>query len=92
MDYVLSRFGADTVSNPVTLAYVMTRDILQQLIKDGKATKISDKVNVWNVISSLKRPYLDDKKAMWAARGVKKEYPNIFFDSKDAEIYELYSQ
>jgi hypothetical protein len=69
----------------------MTKELLQKLILENKAKKISDKNTIWSIIASLKRPYLDDKKAEWAAKGIHREYPNIFFDSKDAEIYELYT-
>lgn len=89
--YTLSRFGADTISNPVSLAYNLTSEALQELIKEAKAKEITNE-DIWSQIYSLKRPYLDQKKAYWASKGIKREYPNIFFDSKDAEIYELFNQ
>ena len=91
IEYTLSRFGADTISNPVSLAYNLTVEVLQDLIKEAKAKEITTE-DIWSQIYSLKVPYLEQKKAEWAAKGVKREYPNVFFDSKDAEIYELFNQ
>jgi hypothetical protein len=46
MEYVLSRFGADTISNPVSLAYNLTVEALQELIKESKAKEITSE-DIW---------------------------------------------
>lgn len=83
---VLSKFGGGTVSNPFSLAYQIDLQMLQdcQLLKEENEITNTD---IWQTIYSLKRPYLDEKSKI-----THREYPNIFFDSKDAEIYELYAQ
>lgn len=88
---IFSTFGGGTVSNPFSLAYQIDIDMLQAeglLNKENEITK----TDIWQTIWSLKPEYLEQKKQMWASKGIKREYPNIFFDSKDAEIYELYQQ
>ena len=88
---VLSKIDGGTVSNPFSLAYEID---LQMLKEAGLLTEENEitKTDVWQTIWSLKPEYLEQKKRDWAAKGIKREYPNIFFDSKDAEIYELYQQ
>lgn len=88
---ILSGYGGGTVSNPFSLAYQIDLDMLKSyklLTEDNEITK----TDIWQQIISLKRPYLDEKKAYWASKNIIRDYPNIFFDSKDAEIYELYTQ
>lgn len=83
---ILSKFGGDTVSNPFSLAY----QIDLQMLKDCKILQEENEISnidILQTIYSLKRPYLDEK-----SKTTHREYPNIFFDSKDAEIYELYAQ
>lgn len=88
---VLSTFGGGTVSNPFSLAYQLDQDLLQSsnLLTEDK--EIS-KTDILQTIMSIKPEYLELKKADWKAKGVDREYSNIYFDSKDAEIYELYQQ
>lgn len=88
---IFSTFGGGTVSNPFSLAYQIDIDMLQAqnlLIEENEITK----TDIWQTIWSLKPKYLEEKRKKWASQGIKREYPNIFFDSKDAEIYELYQQ
>lgn len=88
---VLSKFGGGTVSNPFSLAYQIDLEMLESYKILSEENEIT-KTDIWQTIINLKPEYLEQKKQYWARLGVKKEYPNIFFDSKDAEIYELYSQ
>lgn len=83
---VLSVFGGGTVSNPFSVAYELDKDILdaKNLLKDAEEISTTE---IWQTIWSLKRPYLDNKSKITG-----REYKNIYFDSKDAEIYELLSR
>ena len=92
MNLVLSTFGGGTVSNPFSLAYQLDQELLwaQGLLTEER--KISNKTDILKTIESIKPEYLERKKEEWKKQGVDKEYPNIYFDSKDAEIYELYQQ
>ena len=83
---MLSAFGGGTVSNPFSLAYTISRDILkdQQFLEQSEEITDSD---IWTTIFGQKPEYLRRK-----SMGTKREYKNIYFDSKDAEIYEYYIQ
>ena len=83
---VLSQFGGGTVSNPFSLAYQIDTELMKSKEFLEKAEEIST-TEIWQQIYNLKRPYLDEKSKITG-----KKYPNIFYDSKDAEIYELYAQ
>ena len=83
---VLSQFGGGTVSNPFSLAYQIDVELMKNREFLEKAEEIST-TDIWQQIYNLKRPYLDEKSKITG-----KKYPNIFYDSKDAEIYELYAQ
>lgn len=83
---VLSAFGGETVSNPFSVAYELDRELLKTRQELAKDTEIS-KTEIWQTIWSLKRSYLDNKSEI-----TKRKYENIYFDSKDAEIYELLSR
>lgn len=86
MKLVLSQFGGGTVSNPFSLAY----QIDVELMKSKKFLEQAEEIttaDVWQQIYNLKRPYLEEKSKITG-----RKYPNIFYDSKDAEIYELYAQ
>lgn len=85
-DLVLSQFGAGTVSNPFSLAYQLNIDMIEKLKQNNELEEIGE-TNLWQLIRSLKRPYLDEKTKVTG-----RIYKNIFFDSKDAEIYTLYSR
>lgn len=85
-DLVLSQFGAGTVSNPFSLAYQINIDMIERLKQNNELEEIGE-TNLWQLIRSLKRPYLDEKTKITG-----RIYKNIFFDSKDAEIYTLYSK
>lgn len=90
-DLIFSKFGGGTTSNPFSLAYSISVDMLkaQGLLNDENEITTAD---VWQQIWALKPEYLEEKKKRWAAQGIKRDYPHIFYDSKDAEIYELYQQ
>ena len=83
---VLSVFGGGTVSNPFSVAYEIDKDLLEakKALKDAEEISTTD---IWQTIWNLKRPYLDKK-----SEETGREYKNVFFDSKDAEIYELLSR
>lgn len=86
---VLSKFGGDTASNPFSLAYGLDaglRSQTKELAKSGEFENLKQS-NLYDQIMKLKRPYLDEK-----TKKTGREYSHIFFDSKDAEIMELYSQ
>lgn len=83
---VLSQFGSGTVSNPFSLAYQIDTELVKSREFLEKAEEIST-TDIWQQIYNLKRPYLYEKSKITG-----KKYPNIFYDSKDAEIYELYAQ
>ena len=87
LNFTLSCFGAGTISNPFSLAYVLDRNVeatLQTLLEQNEAEIISE-TDIWRRIYELKRLYLNKKSQI-----TKQQYPNIFYDSKDAEIYTLY--
>lgn len=88
---VLSTFGGGTESNPFSLAYNIDIEMLKEAKLLNEDSEV-DKGYIYETIRNLKKPYLDWKKEQWADRGVVKNYDKIFFDSKDAEIYELYAQ
>ena len=87
---VLSAFGGGTVSNPFSLAYSLNAEMLKLqglLTKENEITNADILQQIW----AVKPEYLERKKQEWAAKGKKREY-TPFFNSKDAEIYELYQQ
>ena len=89
LDYTLSQYGGGTVSNPFSLAYEISADMLTnaKLLKDDNNISTSD---IWSKINEVKPGYLKLKEAYWKAQGQDRVYKNIYFDSKDAEIYERY--
>lgn len=85
---VLSRFGSTTVSNPLSLAYEIDANIeptLQSLVETEKAQMIEG-TNIWNEIDKCKAAYLEK-----LSKQNNRKYEKRWFDSKDAEIYTLYS-
>lgn len=90
LNYMLSQYGGGTISNPFSLAYQIDAEMLktQQLL--NRNTEISDS-DIWQKISEIKPGYLELKKQYWnSTTGQTREYKNIYYDSKDAEIYERY--
>lgn len=83
----LSAFGGGTVSNPFSLAYKIDKELLKDKNFLENAEIISNG-EVWNKIFSLKPDYLKTYKTPKTGR----IYTNYYFDSKDAEIYELFMQ
>ena len=84
---VLSAFGGGTVSNPFSLSYQIDKELVASKEFLDNAEEISDS-EVWQKIFSLKPEYLDTYKTPITG----KKYKHYYFDSKDAEIYESYSQ
>lgn len=94
MEFTLSKFGAGTVSNPFSLAYNLSKTVETQLNalaeQQKKSRAHAKEVKIYEQLAQeggLKRAYLDDKSKVTG-----REYAHIFFDSKDAEIMNLYFQ
>lgn len=83
---ILSAYGGGTVSNPFSLAYQLSVDMLQTEEFLNNAEEITNE-DVWTTIYGLKPEYLRRRSEI-----THRVYKNIYFDSKDAEIYEYYIQ
>lgn len=80
-----------TISNPFSLAYEIDAEMLKAQGLLNEENEITN-IDIWQQMLALKPDYLEYKKEYWAQKGIHREYKNIYFDSKDAEIYELYQQ
>lgn len=90
LSYILSQYGGGTISNPFSLAYEIDAEMLKTQKLLNRNTEISDS-DIWQKISEVKPGYLELKKQYWkSTTGQIREYKNIYYDSKDAEIYERY--
>jgi len=86
----IDRFrGESTNSNPFSLAYQLDAEVLKEHGLLNREAKMDDMqtVDLVQEVWALKPPYLDYKSSITG-----REYKNIFFDSKDAEIIELLRQ
>lgn len=85
----LSRFGAGTVSNPVSLAYQLDVEVLKaaNVLKDENLIDNTTSLNLYQTILGLKPEYLK-RKSIETGR----KYPHIFWDSKDMELIEQLQQ
>jgi hypothetical protein len=92
-DYIqltLSRFGGQTVSNPFSLAYQIDAEVLaaQGILNEQNLIENAvESINLYQTILDLKPEYLKRKSEITG-----REYPNIFWDSKDGEILEQLQQ
>ena len=83
----LSTYGGKTISNTFSLDYKIDRELLQSKEFLENSELISDEEGTWQHIFSLKPNYLKQKSLETG-----RQYPNIFYDAKDAEIYEYLIQ
>lgn len=92
-DYVklaLDRYrGQSTVSNPFSLAYQIDAEALKAagILREENQVDGMQSVDLFQQIWDLKPSYLEYKHKLTG-----RDYPNIFWDSKDAEIVELLQQ
>ncbi len=86
---VPSTFGGGTVSNPFSLAYELDIEVLKckGLLEQEDSKLELIPLNLSDNIMALKPSYL-----AWKSTQTHRQYPNIYFDSKDAEIFELLQQ
>lgn len=91
MGLTLSTFGGGTVSNPFSVAYDLDKSVQKQmntlLSEETDNYRNLKESNLYQQIMGIKPAYLADKSLETG-----REYSNIYFDSKDAEIMELYRQ
>lgn len=83
----LSAYGGGTVSNPFSLAYELSKDMLSAAHELNDNTNISGSAIIQQIME-VKDSYLKKKKEDHPERDYSKKY----FDAKDAEIYESYMQ
>lgn len=84
---IFSSYGAQTVSNPFSLAYEINLDALENI---EALNKIDSKDNYYNAIigtNGIKRDYLNK-----LSQKTNRTYEEVFFDSKDMEIFEYYKK
>ena len=84
----LSAYGGGTVSNPFSLAYELSKDMLSAAHELNDDTNNISGSAIIQHIMSVKEDYLKKKKEDHPERDYSKKY----FDAKDAEIYESYMQ
>lgn len=88
----LSLYSGKTVSNPFSLAYELDIEVLRSTgVLREENLIFNDSflpVDIYNDLLSIIKPeYLESKSKVTG-----REYPNVFFDSKDIEIIELLRQ
>lgn len=82
---IFSSYGAETVSNPFSLAYEINLEALNSI---KKFDKIDSKDRYYDAIvgpNGIKREYLDK-----LSQRTNRTYEEVFFDSKDMEIFKYY--
>ncbi len=82
----LSAYGGGTISNPFSLAYKIDRELLQSK-EFLENSELINEEEIWQQIFRLKPNYLKQKSLETG-----RQYTNIFYDAKDAEIYEYLRQ